>query len=94
MLVMRLANRSDYRADSWGRHRGLSLAPGKVMKKPAEEPDSKGATERDMQRIETIKGSEVLGYQGEAREEHSGQNEPRDVPEPTGDLADNRNKDI
>lgn len=49
----------------------------------------KGAVESETQRIAVIKGSEVLGHHGEAREEHSGQNRPRKNPGPTGDLADN-----
>lgn len=54
---------------------------------PNEGPDDKGATEDQVQRIEEIKGGEALGYIGEAREEHSGENEPRQ----DGDLADNEN---
>jgi len=52
-------------------------------------PDDKGAVESEMQRIKTIKGGEVLGHEGEAREEHSGQNSPRKNPGMKGDLADN-----
>jgi hypothetical protein len=52
-----------------------------------EGPDDKGATEDQVQRIEEIKGGETLGYIGDAREEHSGENEPCD----DGDLADNEN---
>ena len=52
--------------------------------------DSKGATEEQVERIRDIKGGETMGYKGEAREEHSGQNEPRETPEPDGDLADNK----
>jgi hypothetical protein len=51
--------------------------------------DAKGATEDQVEKINTIKGGEVLGYKGEAREEHSGQNSPRRVPGLEGDLADN-----
>jgi len=53
-------------------------------------PDDKGAVESEMQRINTIKGGEVLGHEGEAREEHSGQNSPRKTPGMKGDLADNK----
>lgn len=56
-------------------------------------PDAKGATEDKVERIDTIKGSEVLGYKGEAREEHSGQNSPRRSPDLDGDLADNKPSD-
>lgn len=52
--------------------------------------DSKGAVEGDVQRILEIDGSEVLGHEGEAREEHSGQNSPRRNPVAPDDLADNR----
>ena len=57
-------------------------------------PDGKGAVEEDIQRIESIKGSETLGYKGEAHEEHSGQKTPRENPDPKADLADNRPQDI
>jgi hypothetical protein len=49
-------------------------------------PDAKGAVEEDVQRIQTIKGDEVLGNDQAGREEHSGQNAPtRDAG-----LADNQ----
>lgn len=57
------------------------------------EPDGagdKGAVEAETQPIAMIKGSEVLGAKGEAREEHSGQNRPRTTPGTTGDMADNK----
>jgi hypothetical protein len=52
--------------------------------------DEKGATEADMEKIETIKGSEVLGYEGVGREEHSGENSPKNNNKLTDDLADNK----
>lgn len=55
-----------------------------------EAPDAKGATEDELQKIEEIKGSEVLGYEGAGREEHSGQEEPEE-PEHPG-LADNQDR--
>lgn len=61
----------------------------RTIRDDSEGPDSKGATENEIDRIQDIKGSETLGYKGEAREEHSGQNSPREVPDPKGDLADN-----
>jgi hypothetical protein len=51
--------------------------------------DAKGAVESEVERIRVIKGSETLGYKGEAHEEHSGQNPPRPAPGLKGDLADN-----
>ena len=50
--------------------------------------DAKGATDRQVERIEEIHGSEVLGYQGEGAEEHSGERggHPLDATE---DMADN-----
>ena len=62
------------------------------MKEFRNEPDedAPGATEEQVSRIGTIRGSEVLGYEGGPREEHSGQ-ETGDRDETlTGDLADNR----
>lgn len=52
--------------------------------------DEKGATEADIEKIQAIKGSEVLGYDGAGREEHSGENSPRGPSTKlTDDLADN-----
>lgn len=52
--------------------------------------DEKGATEEQVQKIDTIKGDEVLGYEGSGREEHSGENSPRKSGKLTDDLADNK----
>jgi len=52
--------------------------------------DEKGATEAEVEKIDTIKGSEVLGYEGAGREEHSGENSPRESSKLTDDLADNK----
>src|SRR5450631_2918914 len=52
--------------------------------------DEKGATEAQMEKIDTIKGSEVLGYEGAGREEHSGENSPKKSNKLTDDLADNK----
>lgn len=52
--------------------------------------DEKGATESEMVKIDTIKGSEVLGYEGAGREEHSGENSPKPGNKLTDDLADNK----
>jgi hypothetical protein len=57
-----------------------------------EGPDAKGATEEDNIKIDTIKGSETLGYKGEAHEEHTGQTGGRKVPDPEGDVADQNPK--
>ena len=46
--------------------------------------DSKGATEDQVERIRDVKGNEVLGHQGGAREEHTGQKEstkPKESPD-------------
>lgn len=53
-------------------------------------PDDKGAVESDVDRIEGIKGDEVLGSAGSARGEHSGQNSPEESQNPADALADNR----
>ena len=53
------------------------------------EADAKGALESDFVFIETIDGHEVLGYRGEGREEHSGENAPIPFDDPCGGLADN-----
>jgi hypothetical protein len=52
--------------------------------------DEKGATEEQVVKIDAIKGSEVLGYEGSGREEHSGENSPREGGKLTDDLADNK----
>lgn len=51
--------------------------------------DEKGATESEVEKISTIKGKEVLGYEGAGREEHSGENSPEETADLTDDLADN-----
>lgn len=53
------------------------------------EADAKGALEADFILLETIDGHEVLGYRGEGREEHSGENAPMPFDDPCGGLADN-----
>ena len=57
--------------------------------------DEKGATEAQMEKIEAIKGDEVLGYEGAGREEHSGENSPKKKSgKLTDDLADNKPGDV
>lgn len=56
--------------------------------------DDKGATEDEVQKIDVIRGSEVLGYEGGGRGEHSGENAPKAPNDLRGDLADNTKKDI
>jgi hypothetical protein len=57
--------------------------------------DDKGATEDEVQKIDVIRGTEVLGYEGAGREEHSGENSPREESgDLRGELADNTKKDI
>jgi len=51
--------------------------------------DEKGATEEEVQKIKVIRGTEVLGYEGSGREEHSGENAPEEPDDLTSDLADN-----
>ncbi|HEY0592978.1 MAG TPA: hypothetical protein VGE86_04625, partial [Thermoanaerobaculia bacterium] len=53
------------------------------------EADAKGATEDECIAIDCIDGFEVLGYHGEGREEHSGENAPTVSQDPCGELADN-----
>ena len=53
------------------------------------EPDAKGATEQECVTIDCIDGFEVLGYHGEGREEHSGENAPVASQDPCCELADN-----
>ena len=56
--------------------------------------DDKGATEEEVQKINVIRGSEVLGYEGAGREEHSGENAPKEANDLQDKLADNTKKDI
>jgi hypothetical protein len=56
--------------------------------------DEKGATEKDMQKIHVIRGSEALGYEGAGREEHSGENSPTRKSDPRDELADNKPEDM
>ncbi len=53
------------------------------------------STEEQMQKIDAIVGSEALGYEGGAREEHSGATKPaKDSSNPKDGLADNKPKDL
>jgi hypothetical protein len=52
------------------------------------------STEEQNEKITVIKGNESLGYQGSGREEHSGENSPKDSTSLTDDLADNSPKDL
>lgn len=58
--------------------------------------DEKGATEDEVEKINVIRGSEALGYEGSGREEHSGAVNPprRQSGDLKDDLADNRPEDI
>jgi len=56
--------------------------------------DEKGATEDEVEKIDAIRGSEVLGYEGAGREEHSGENSPRQPKDLSDELADNRPEDL
>jgi len=57
--------------------------------------DEKGATENQVEKIDVIRGTEVLGYEGSGREEHSGENRPRPASDDLSDeLADNQPKQI
>jgi hypothetical protein len=56
--------------------------------------DEKGATEDQMEKIEVIRGAEVLGYEGAGREEHSGENSPEPANNLEDDLADNEAEDV
>lgn len=55
--------------------------------------DEKGATEDKMQKIDVIRGSESLGYEGAGREEHSGENAPKPEKDLRDGLADNKPED-
>ena len=55
--------------------------------------DEKGATEDEVEKIDVIRGTEVLGYEGSGREEHSGENTPRPSADLRDELADNRPED-
>lgn len=52
--------------------------------------DNEKATEDQNQKINVIRGAEVLGYEGAGREEHSGENRPRESENLTDELADNQ----
>ena len=53
----------------------------------------KKSTEEQIEKIDVIKGSEALGYEGAGREEHSGENSPRPPRDLTDELADNTPRD-
>jgi hypothetical protein len=55
--------------------------------------DKKRATE-DEKIVDVIRGAEALGYEGAGREEHSGQNPPRQPKDLLDELADNQPDDL
>ena len=55
--------------------------------------DEKGATEDEVEKIDAIRGSESLGYEGAGREEHSGENAPKEPASLKDELADNSPED-
>ncbi len=55
--------------------------------------NEKRPTEDD-KTVDIIRGSEALGYEGAGREEHSGENPPRDPKDLLDDLADNQPEDL
>lgn len=55
--------------------------------------DEKGATESELVKIDAIRGTEVLGYEGSGREEHSGENSPEPAEDLQDELADNLPED-
>ena len=56
--------------------------------------DEKGATEDEVEKIDAIRGTEALGYEGSGREEHSGENSPKRPNDPRDELADNKPEDL
>ena len=56
--------------------------------------ERKKSTEEQLEKIEAIRGSEVLGYEGAGREEHSGENAPTKSKNLKDELADNRPEDL
>jgi hypothetical protein len=56
--------------------------------------DEKGAIEEEVEKIDAIRGTEVLGYEGAGREEHSGQNSPTSPNDLRDELADNTPEDL
>ena len=57
-----------------------------VIRATADPRDAMGATDANYVRITCIDSQDALGYRGCGREEHSGENAPR---EPKSELADN-----
>ena len=56
--------------------------------------ERKKSTEEQMEKIEVIRGAEVLGYEGAGREEHSGENSPTKPRNLNDELADNKKEDL
>jgi hypothetical protein len=66
-------------------------------KDKAEEPrfiEEQGATEEQTEKIDAIVGDEVLGYDGSARGEHSGQVSEANEESLADALADNRPEQV
>jgi len=70
------------------------MADKRSTDKSSAEPAGK-STEDQMEKIDAIVGSEVLGYEGGAREEISGGTAPRKKSgDPKDSLADNKPEDL
>jgi hypothetical protein len=52
------------------------------------EADAKGAVEDEIEQIDVVDASEVLGYYGRGREEHSGENSPQAIDQIEIDLLE------
>jgi hypothetical protein len=67
---------------------------GDCSNKVMNDDRKKRPTEDQVEKIEAIRGSEVLGYEGAGREEHSGENSPKAPKSLSDSLADNRPEDV
>ena len=61
-----------------------------IVRTPVTAADRMGATDANCTRIASIDLLDCLGYRGCGREEHSGENAPRDPDDLRWELADNR----
>lgn len=61
-----------------------------IVRTPVTAADRMGATDANCTRIASIDMLDCLGYRGCGREEHSGENAPRDPDDLRWEIADNR----
>lgn len=68
---------------------GTYLVNMRIYRMEVDARDRRGATETNGTQIQAIDALDALGYRGRGREEHSGENAPREADDLVSEIADN-----